>query len=264
MRRFTAALLVVGLATFTARDAAAQPSTQDQAAAGAISATPAGAFTPFVLNKGWDANGKFGLAARYGMRSPKTGESDNSIGATGSMSVGSNAIVSATVGHTLVGCPAGNTCDNGVLLGGDILSSLWSSATNAMHLRFQGSLGWSSFGDVSSLSAVVGAPLVWIVDQGRSAKTRPARGARQPAASRDSRISLFVAPAFGWGQMNDDSGPGPQTELSGTRPLVSAGGQYIMANGVGVHLGYSRIFIQDAANVFGLGMTYNFGAAPRK
>src|SRR5688572_4194324 len=73
MRRLTAALLVLGLAFLNTRDAAAQPSAQDIAAAAAIAATPAGAFTPYALNKGWDAKGKYGFAARYGMLSPTTG-----------------------------------------------------------------------------------------------------------------------------------------------------------------------------------------------
>jgi hypothetical protein len=181
------------------------------------------------------------------------------------VSVGSNAIVSATLGYTMVGCPTGLTCDNGVLLGGDVLSSLWSSASYPMHVRFQGSLGWSSFGDESALSAVVGAPLVWVVSEGRAkASARPARSnARKPAAapSNGRRISFFVTPAFGWGRMTDYAGPASQSE-SGTRPLMSAGGQYITASGIGFNLGYTRIFIEDAANIFGLGMTYNIGRAP--
>jgi hypothetical protein len=246
MRRFTAALLVLGLVSVTTRDAAAQPSDKDIAAAGAIAATPVGTFTPFVLNKGWDASGKFGLAGRYGMLSPQTGESNNSIGATGSMSLGTNAVVSGTLGYTMVGCAAGDTCENGMLLGADILSSLWSSSTNAMHVKFQGSLGWGSFGDDgSALSAVVGVPLVWVVDQNQASS---------------GRFSIFAQPGFGWGQLSQDTPVGSQSE-SGTRPLISAGGQYLMANGMGLHLGYTRVIIEDAANVFGLGVTWNFGAA---
>jgi hypothetical protein len=251
MRRFTAALLVLGLVSVTTRDAAAQPSDKDIAAAAAIAYTPVGAFTPFALNKGWDANGKFGLAGRYGMLSPKVGDSDNSIGATGSMGVGTNAVVSGTLGYTMVGCPSGTTCENGMLLGADILSSLWSSATNAMHVKFQGSLGWSSFGDAGSfLSAVVGAPLVWVVDQSRAAK------------GTNGRASLFLQPGFGWGRMSQDTPVGSQSE-SGTRPLISAGGQYVMSSGMGIHVGYTRVIIEDAANVFGLGVTWNFGGAAK-
>src|SRR5687767_8295878 len=260
MRRFTAALLVLGLASLNTRDAAAQPSAQDIAAAVAISATPAGAFTPYALNKGWDAKGKYGFAARYGMNSPKTGESDNSIGATGSMGVGTNAIVSGTLGYTLVGCPTGATCDNGILLGADVLSSLWSSSTNAMHIKFQGNLGWSTFGDLSALSAVVGVPLVWDLSAGRSAGSN-ARARQASAAS--GRFALFAQPGFGWGRLSADVG-GVSNSESGTRPLVSAGGQYTTAGGMGFHVGYSRIFIEDASNIFGVGMTMNFGGAAAK
>ena len=255
MRRFTAALLVLGLVLVTTRDAAAQPSDADLAAAGAIAYTPVGAFTPFALNKGWDANGKFGLAGRYGMLSPKVGDSDNSIGATGSMSVGTNAVLSGTLGYTMVGCPSGATCENGMMLGADVLSSLWSSTTNAMHVKFQGSLGWSTFGDDGSMmSAVVGVPLVWVLDQSRSAKS----SARAQAASSSGRFSIFAQPGFGWGRISNDTPTGSASE-SGTRPLISAGGQYVMASGMGVHLGYTRIIIEDAPNIFGLGVTWNFG-----
>ena len=132
MRRSAAALLFVSLVTLTNRDAAAQPSAQDVAGALGIMGTPAGTFTPVILNSGWDAKGKFGLAGRYGMNSPKVGDANNSIGVTGSMGAGSNAIVSGTLGYTMVGCPSGATCDNGIQVGGDILSSLWSSKTDVI------------------------------------------------------------------------------------------------------------------------------------
>jgi hypothetical protein len=257
MRRSAAALLFVSLVTLTNREAAAQPSAKDVAAANAIASTPAGTFTPLILNEGWDANGKFGLAGRYGMMSPKTGESNNSLGVTGSMGAGTNAIVSGTLGYTLVGCPSGATCDNGIQLGGDILSSLWSSKTNAMHLKFQGSLGWSSFGDVSTMSAVVGVPLVWDLSAGRSASS-----AMQASSGGGGRFAIFANPAFGWGRMSMDIA-GTSTSESGTRPLVSAGLQYNTAGGMGFHAGYTRVIIEDAGNIFGVGMTYNVGT-PRK
>ena len=253
MRRSAAALLFVSLVTLTNRDAAAQPSAQDVAAANAIATTPAGTFTPLILNEGWDASGKFGLAGRYGMMSPKTGESNNSIGVTGSMGAGTNAIVSGTLGYTLVGCPTGATCDNGIQLGGDILSSLWSSKTDAMHLKFQGSLGWSSFGDASFLSAVAGIPLVWDLSAGRSASS----------SSTGGRFAIFANPAFGWGRMSFDGGTATVTE-NGTRPLVSAGVQYHTAGGMGFHAGYTRVIIEDAGNIFGVGMTYNVGAPVKR
>jgi hypothetical protein len=256
MRRSAAALLFVSLVTLTNRDAAAQPSAKDVVAASAIGNTPAGTFTPLILNSGWDANGKFGLAGRYGMMSPKTGESNNSIGVTGSMGAGTNAIVSGTLGYTLVGCPTGATCDNGIQLGGDILSSLWSSKTDAMHVKFQGSLGWSSFGDISMLSAVAGIPLVWELNASRSASSA------MQSSSSGGRFSIFANPAFGWGRMSNSAGATTATE-NGTRPLVSAGLQYHTAGGMGFHAGYTRVIIEDASNIFGVGMTYNIGT-PRK
>jgi hypothetical protein len=252
MRRSAAALLFVSLVTLTNRDAAAQPSAQDVAGANAIAATPAGTFTPVILNSGWDSKGKFGLAGRYGMMSPKTGESSNSIGVTGSMGAGTNAIVSGTLGYTLVGCPTGATCDNGIQVGGDVLSSLWSSKTDAMHLKFQGSLGWSSFGDNSFLSGVAGLPFVWELSASRSASSA------MQASSSGGRFAIFAHPAFGWGRMSMSGGPSTVSE-SGTRPLVSAGLQYHTAGGMGFHAGYTRIIIEDAGNIFGVGMTYNVG-----
>jgi hypothetical protein len=254
MRRFSAALLVLGLASLNTRDAAAQPSSQDIAAAGAIALTPVGTFAHHVMTKGWDAKGKYGLAGRYGMLSPKTGESNSSIGATGSMGLGMNAIVSGTLGYTLVGCPTGATCDNGILVGADVLSSLWNStgtSANTMHLKLQGSLGYSAFGDGNALSAVVGVPFVWVMHQGGGSGSRAVPQAR---SSGNGRFSLFASPGFGWGRMDNGS-----ANESGTRPIVSAGGEYVTANGMGFHIGYTHIVIEDAAKIFGLGMTFNFG-----
>ena len=254
MRRSAAALLFVSLVTLTNRDAAAQPSAKDVAGANGIMGTPAGTFTPVILNSGWDAKGKFGLAGRYGMNSPKVGDANNSIGVTGSMGAGTNAIVSGTLGYTLVGCPSGATCDNGIQLGGDILSSLWSSKTDAMHLKFQGSLGWSSFGDNSFLSGVASVPFVWELNNSRGTSSA------MQASSSGGRFSIFASPGYGWGRMANSA---IDASESGMRPLVAAGLQYNTAGGMGFHAGYTRVFIEDASNIFGVGMTMNVGT-PKK
>ena len=240
MRRFTAALFVLSLVAVNSRDAAAQPTAEDVAAYGALASTPVGTFTPIVMHRD-AASGFNSIAARFGMFSPKTGDGNNSIGASAFFKAGANALVSATLGYTMVGCPSGSTCDNGLLLGGSLLSSLWNSKGNTgtnMNVSLQGDLGYSGFGDVNFASLAVGVPLSLTIDQASKA-----------------RLSFFVAPGFGWGRMAMDVS-GLSVSESGTRPMYSLGGAWVAPAGWGIHVGFQQVMIEDGGNTIGAGFSW--------
>ena len=239
MRRFPAALLFLALLAVNSRDAAAQPTAQDAAAYSALVATPVGTFTPIMMQR--DAvKGFTTVAGRLGMFSPETGDGNTSLGASGFFRAGANALVSGTLGYTMVGCPSGD-CDNGLLLGADLLSELWKSAGNtgtSMTVNFQGSAGFSSFGDASFASFAVGAPLGMSIEQ----------------ASK-SRLSFHVTPGFGWGRMAVDVS-GTSFSESGTRPMFSLGGAWVAPAGWGVHVGYQQVMIDNGGSTLGAGFSW--------
>lgn len=242
MRRCLTALIVVGLVSVSSRDAAAQPSSQDYAAYGALLGTPVGAFTPILAAPGTKGENGFNVVAgRFGMHSPKTGESDNSLGASAFYRAGQNATISGTLGYTMVGCPTGATCDNGLMLGADVHSSLWNSAGNtptSMSVNLQGSLGYGKYGDVGALSMAVGFPLAMTMEQASKA-----------------RFSAYFSPGFGWGRLAVDAG-GATVSESGTRPMFSLGGAWMAPGGWGLHAAFQRVVIEDGGNNFGLGFTW--------
>lgn len=234
MRRSLTAILVVGLVSFASRDAAAQPSIGDQAAAGALQGTPVGLIPmaqPTVN----------AISARFSHYSPKVGDGDNTIAATYAMKAGGNAVVSGTAGYTMVGCPSGATCDNGFMLGGDVHSKLWSNGATGQNSAFgvnlQGSLGYAKAGDISGLSAAVGIPLTWSMEQ----------------ASK-SKVALFATGGFGWGKLKDDAS---NFDESGTRPYFNVGGAWMAPAGWGIHAGFSKVMIEDGGNNFGVGFSWN-------
>jgi hypothetical protein len=241
MRRCLTALLVVGLVSINSRDAAAQPSEKDVAAYAALSATPVGALVPMHVTLG--AAEKSSFSANISHFSPKTGDGNNTLGASYLRRAGSNAVVAGTVAFTQVGCPTGDTCENVISLGGDVHSRLWdnsaSKSTTNTSVNLQGSLGYGKEGDFSYLSAAIGVPLAISMEQASKA-----------------RIGAFIRPGFGFGRMSADVG-GVSASESGTRPYVGAGASWTAPAGWALHASYNKIMIEDGGNSFGLGFSWN-------
>jgi hypothetical protein len=242
MRRFLTASLVVGCVSLISRDAAAQ-SVQDAAAASALLGTPVGALTPVLVSPGTKGEKAFNsVAGRYSYYSPSSGDGNNTLGGTFYHQAGMNAAFSGTAAYTQVGCPGGG-CDNLLMLGGDLHSTLWNNAAAKSNtlasINLQGSLGWGKAGDVSFLSAAIGVPLAMSMEQ-----------------SSKARIGGFVTPGFGWGRMSFDAS-GVSGNESGTRPIIGAGAFWMSPAGWGLHASYSKVVIDNGGNSFGLGFSWN-------
>jgi hypothetical protein len=228
MRRCLAAILVVGLVSLTSRDAAAQPSEKDIVAYAALNATPVGAHTPIMMPK---ANA---FAFRYSRYAPPEGlEGNNNLAGSYFMKAGANALVGATLGYIMPGCDG---CEGIFNAGLDLSSTLWSS-TGGANVGMSGSFGWANDDGATALSAAIGVPLGFSVEQANK-----------------STFSFFVQPAFGWGRLSEDG-----ASESGTRPIVGAGAAWTAAGGWGVHAAFNKIIIEDGGNSFGVGFSYKLG-----
>ena len=240
MRRCLTAILVVALISVNNRDAAAQ-SAKDMAAASALYLTPVGSLAPIMVSPGTKGEKSVdNISGRFSHFSPKTGNGDNSIGASYYHQAGMNAAVSATVGMLMPGCPTGTSCNSVLMLGGDVHSTLWNSkaskgSTTATSINLQGSLGYGRESSVSAVSAAVGVPFAVSMEQASKA-----------------RVSAFVTPGFGWGRLS----PKGFTAESGTRPLVGAGAAWMAPAGWGLHASFQKIMIKDGGNSFGLGFSW--------
>lgn len=227
MRRCLAAILVVGLVSLTSRDAAAQPSEKDLVAYGALSLTPVGSHVPVMMPK---ANA---FALRLSHFAQEGTDGTNNLAGSYFMKAGSNALVGGTLGYII---PSEEGADGVFNAGLSVNSSLWSSAAGAS-IGMSGDFGWASEDEVTFLSAAIGVPLSYSVQQ----------------ASKSS-ISFFVAPGFGWGRMSADAG-----SESGTRPIVGAGAAWTAPGGWALHAAFNKIIIEDGGNSFGVGFSYKMG-----
>ena len=227
MRRCLAAILVVGLVSLTSRDAAAQPSAKDIVAYSALVLTPVGAHTPMMMPK---ANS---FALRLSHFSQEGTDGTNNLAGSYFMKAGANALVGGTVGYIMPSCDG---CDGVFNAGLNLNSTLWSS-TGGANVGLSGDFGWASEDGATALSAAIGVPLGFSVQQ----------------ASKSS-VSFFVAPAFGWGRLSDDG-----ASESGTRPIIGAGAAWTAAGGWGLHAAFNKVMIEDGGNNFGVGFSYKLG-----
>ncbi len=231
MRRCLTAILVVGLVSLTARDAAAQPSAKDIVAYTALVLTPVGSHSPILISPGMKGEKNFSsFAMRFSHFAPSTGDGTNNLGASYYMPAGSNAAIGGTLGYIMPSCDG---CDGVFNAGADVNSTLWNSSSGTS-INMQGSFGYAKESDLTALSLAVGFPLALSMTQASKA-----------------RVTGFITPGFGWGRLSASG-----TSESGTRPLVGAGAAWESPGGWGVHAAFQKIIIEDGGNNFGLGFSY--------
>lgn len=238
MRRCLTAILVVGLVSLTAREAAAQPSVKDMVAYAALVSTPVGALSPIVISPGTKGEKNFSsFAARLAHFAPQGGgDGTNNLGASYYLPAGSNAAIGGTVGYIMPSCTG---CDGMFIAGADVNSTLWNS-TGGASVNLQGSFGWGndSQSDATSLSAALSFPIAISMQQANK-----------------SRLSAFVSPGYGWGRVSASG-----ASESGALPMVGVGGAWESAGGWGLHAAFNKVIVSDiSGSNFGLGFSYKMG-----
>lgn len=228
----------------------------DVAACGAATTTPYGAL-PAIFPANWSAATTRGLGfnLRFGSISEpnNTGRRNFGIG----LQVGAGrAQIGLTGGVVDFTCDeeAGVECKSAFMVGASFASPLvasrMASGQQSFVVGLSGDVGFSS-GDVfestdftikqRSISVALGVPLALVARSGTIA------------------ITPFVEPSFFWGRTNFEvDSPffsGDESE-NGTGFSLRGGVAFGLANGLGLHIGFSKAFVGEAKAMIGLGLSF--------
>lgn len=245
MRSGALVLMSIALAAGAQSTAEAQ-SDGDFAAWAAIMLTPAGAFTPVVVAPAMKDGERLPVfLVRGGTWKLEGGRSNYTFGGTMAAPIFRRATLSATVGYFKPGCDPGVNCDGTLMAGADleapVVERVVSQATSrtVLNARLKGSLGYGKFmgGTESNLfSAVASVPL----------------SARRDMTNSGS-LSAFISPGIGYGKVSENLQP----SQSGSRPLMGGGVAWTTADGIGLHLGAQRIFLEaGSATLWGAALSF--------
>jgi hypothetical protein len=224
-----AAAMVVGAQSASAQDAG------DAAAFFALIGTPYGAL-PAVTSQ---ANAGFALDVRYGRYSIDAADLDvSTIGLGGNFNLAGGRM------GVMLGRQTCKDCDGANNMGGiDYNRSLMSAPVGAststtfslgVHPAF--GYGKESEDELTAMSFAVDMPV---------ALTIGTKSAMQ--------VVSFLAPGFGYGRLSagDESESGTRAALGGGIGLLNVGG------GLGVNLGFRKIFLEEAPTQWGLGLSWS-------
>jgi hypothetical protein len=233
MKKFITAVAAASLVGF-AMPAQAQEE-NDVIAFFALIMTPHGAL-PSVASG--PATAGPSLDVRYGRYS--FDGSDYSINNIG---VGGNFAAAGGRMGIMLGIVSGEDDDNAKMAGIDYNRSLMSrpvgaSTSSSISLALHPALGYGKAdeGDLNAMSAALDIPVQLSM-----------------AAGKTMQFAAHLAPGFGYGRLsaNDESESGTRATLGGGVSLLNVGG------GVGVNLGFRKIFLDEAPTQWGLGMSWS-------
>ncbi len=229
MTAVAAAALVVSASSASAQDAG------DAAAFVALVGTPYGAL-PAVAAQ---SNAGFALDVRYGRYSFDALNVDvNTIGLGGNFNVGSGRM-GVMLGRSTVKDVDGSTNMLGIDYNRSLMSApVGASTSSTFSLGLHPAFGYGndSESDLNTMSFAVDMPLAFNVGM-----------------KNGMQVVSFVAPGFGYGRMSD----GTLSE-SGTRAALGGGiGLQNIGGGLGVNLGFRKIFLDEAPTQWGLGMSWS-------
>ena len=228
----------VGALLLGTSPAAGAQDIEDFVAFAGLTRTPVGAFAPLSPR----SEGRPTFDLRYG-RMKFDGDDDavNNFGIGGSFAAGPTTL------HLSGGVLTCNGCRSLVMLGADLTAALATRplGTNGnadFSVALQPSIGYGKgTGDdgVTALSVGLGLPLSISIGRGDGARVVP-----------------FLTPGYGYGRLS-----GSGDEDSGTRTMLGGGLAFTNLGGsMGIHLGFQKVFLEDAPTTFGLG----FSLAPRR
>ena len=232
----------VAMVAFASQAASAQVSEKDVAAYVALMATPHGAL-PAVASPTMTGAARSGAAldVRYGRYSVEAGAEDiafNTIGLGGNFAV-ANGRMGIMLGRQSCG-----DCDISTNMAGvDYNMSLFSrpvgaSTTSSLNIGLHPAFGYAkpSEGEGSAMSVAVDVPVAFSV-----------------ATKSGMQVVSFLAPGMGFGRADDGVEP-----LSGTRTTLGGGiGLLNIGQGLGVNLGFRKVFLEEAPTQWGLGMSWS-------
>ena len=235
-------LKVAGVAFVAIAPVASAQSEKDVAAYFALMATPHGSL-PAVASPLMAGEARTGAAldVRYGRYSFDGSDvAINTIGLGGNFAVGERGRAGVMLGRT--SC---DECDGQIMAGVDYSMNLFSrpvgaSTTSSLNIGMHPAIGYGQMDDLvadaTALSFAVDIPVSYAV----GTKT-------------GMQFVSFLAPGMGYGRMsaNDESLSGTRTSLGGGVALLNIG------NGLGVNLGFRKVFLEEAPTQWGLGMSWS-------
>lgn len=282
MRRATFLLILLALISTSTR-AAAQfvpdesgegPGPSETAAFLALSVTPVGAF-PDIIMPGSTSRQPIGFRFHLGHVDEDGDISRRSFGAGVDIPAG-NATLGFTAGVQDFACPDEEdygfvvlTYDckksfmGGASFGMPLVTSAMGDQGATVGLGLQATVGYGTGDDligltmddgtttesfsasVSGLSATLGVPLSLVAKSGGIS------------------VVPHLTPRFGWGRatmkLEDSTNPSANEEEteSGTRFMLSGGVGVFFQGGLGLTLGFQKVFIEDASATIGLGVSWN-------
>lgn len=159
--------------------------------------------------------------------------------------------LSAMGGYLVPSCPSGVACSGFASVGGTAIYRLLrapimgdSGGRVTLSLRGSGARAFAPDSD-KYVSATVGLPIAFSAPEGKS-----------------YRIVGFVAPGIAWASLEthvlNDVGEIAPFDHDGARGMLSGGiGLMPRGSGVGVSIGFQRIFVDQAGTQFGATLTWN-------
>ena len=239
---------LAGAAMVAFASQASAQSEKDVAAYLALMSTPHGAL-PAVASPLMAGEARTGAAldVRYGRYSFDGSDvSTSTIGVGGNFAAGERGRVGIMLGRSAQSC---DDCATAMMAGVDYSTSLFSrpvgaSTTSSLNVGLHPALGYGKISqeeagvefDMNAMSFALDIPVSY------------AFGMKS-----GMQIVTHVAPGMGYGRLsaNDESLSGTRTSLGGGIGLLNIG------NGLGVNLGFRKVFLEEAPTQWGLGMSWN-------
>ncbi|HEU4563467.1 MAG TPA: hypothetical protein VFS05_02415 [Gemmatimonadaceae bacterium] len=234
----------------------------------AITTTPLGALPPMVTPemarsgaRGMGVRGQFGYIDEEGPSSIRV------FGAGVDLPVGPGTLA-LTAGYLDFACDDGLAGDIGIddldckggFIGGTSFSlplvavPFGANTGSALTLGFDGSLG-VGHGDVLEASAFGESASL------RATSVSAGLGLPVALAARSGSMTIVphLTPRFAWGRasLESETPDGKESDAeSGTRFMLGGGFGLLFQGGLGVHLGFQKVFIEDGNTLIGVGVSY--------
>lgn len=241
MRAYAAVAGLLALLAAAPAQAQGEPDVNDLAGYFGINFTPTGLLTPMPSSS--PAAG-MGFNVRVGTLD--VGDDARTLGAGIDFGAGAGRF-GVQASFSSIDC---DNCDGLFGIGADLDWPLWTSVSGATSpasfaIGLRPAFGWGkgtgSNDDLSAMSLAASVPVTMTM-------------------GRTTKFVAFLTPGFGWGRVSDSA---TNDSESGTRPMVGGGIGVNMTNGIGLNVGFNRVFVEDIGETtFGVGFSWHGVATP--